>query len=65
MKSLSLVIKKIVAYCKIMDDRFTLDYVFVKEFGHVTTFNLAEMVLVDKSFIALYPQLKDRSGNKV
>lgn len=57
--------RKIVAYCEIMDDRFTLDHVFVKEFGYATTFDQTEMVLVDKSFIALYPQLKDRSGNKV
>lgn len=56
---------KVVAYCQVMEDRFTLDHVFVKEFGYATIFDPNEMILVDKSFVALYPQLLDRSGDKV
>jgi hypothetical protein len=57
--------RKIVAYCPIFQDRFTLDHVFVFEFGSVKEFNNKTMVLVDAEFVAKFPELLDSSGTPV
>lgn len=57
--------RKIIAYCPVFNDRFTLDHVFVFEFGSVKEFNSETMILVDLAFVTRFPKLQDSSGTPV
>ncbi len=50
--------KRIHAYCKVFDESWTLDNLFVHCFGHTTTFDADTMILVTSDMVRTRPFLK-------
>jgi len=53
-----------VAFCEIFNERFSLDHVFVKEYGSNTQFDQTSMTLIDSDFIMKYPQVAPKHLQK-
>ena len=52
--------RKIVGYCETLNDRFTFDHVFVREYGSVKKFDADYMILVDSEFLKSHPEVSER-----
>ena len=52
--------RKIVGYCETLNDRFTFDHVFVREYGSVKKLDADYMILVDSEFLKSHPEVSER-----
>jgi hypothetical protein len=48
---------RIVAFCEIFNERFSLDHLFVKEYGSNTVYDQTRMTLINSEFILKFPQV--------
>ena len=55
---------RIVAFCEIFNERFSLDHLFIKEYGSNTEFDGTRMTLIDSEFILKYPQVAPKHLQK-
>lgn len=49
--------RKIIAYCPVFNESWTVDNWFVKQYGSTFDFNSELMILVDAEFVAAHPEV--------
>jgi hypothetical protein len=54
----------VVAYCSLFKERWTVDHVFVVEYGACTYFNSASMVLIDRALLKKFPLMVKKTASK-
>jgi hypothetical protein len=49
--------RKIRIECELMEDTWTVNHLWVKQFGSLTVFDPAKMILIDEQFILNHPEI--------
>ena len=57
--------KKILAYCKVFNEVFTVDHYFVQSYGSIRSINHDIDVLIDSEFVKIHPEVLEGNSNYI